>query len=252
MKITENTGSIIMDERLPRHVAVIMDGNGRWAKKRGLPRLEGHRQGAKTVRSIIEAANEKGLSYLTLWAFSSENWNRPLEEIQGLFKLLSIYLKRYLADLHKNNIRLKVLGQKDRLPEDVREIVQFAENLTAPNTGMTLVIALSYGGRAEMTDAVRQVAEAVAENKIALSEISEDLLTSFLWTGRADIPDPDFLIRTSNEQRLSNFMMWQLSYTELFFTETLWPDFTKEDFYEALECYKRRERRYGGLSTAAS
>jgi len=230
---------------LPRHVAVIMDGNGRWAKARGLPRIEGHRQGAESARTIIRAAGELGVKYLTLYAFSAENWNRPKDEVDALMKYLVHYLKSETPELHKNNVRLEVIGQIYRLPENVQEHLRKSIATLSRNNGLTLVMALSYGSRIEIVDAVRRIGEEVERGKLEPADITEEVVSQHLWT--RNIPDPDLLIRTSGEMRVSNFLLWQISYAELVVTPTLWPDFRKPQFYAALEEYTRRHRRFGGV-----
>lgn len=236
---------IIDTPNLPRHIAIIMDGNGRWAQKRGLPRTAGHRQGVETVRKIVKAAGELGVEYLTLFSFSSENWTRPESEISELFKLLRMFIRSDLADLHKNNVRLKIIGRRDNVPEDVCKLLDEAENLTLNNTGQTLVIAFNYGSRLEIIDATKRVVELAVSGKISLEEITEDLISNNLDT--SEIPDPDLLIRTSGEIRLSNFLLWQLAYSELVFVECLWPDFTKHDLELAIQTYCSRTRKFGGV-----
>jgi undecaprenyl diphosphate synthase len=230
---------------LPQHVAVIMDGNGRWAKQRGLPRIEGHRQGAESARAIIRAAGELGIKYLTLYAFSAENWNRPKDEVDALMKYLIHYLKTETPDLNKNNVRLEVIGQIWRLPENVQEHLRKSIATLSKNNGLTLVMALSYGSRIEIVDAVRAIAEKVRRGELETADINEQVISSHLWT--RSIPDPDLLIRTSGEMRVSNFLLWQISYAELVITPTFWPDFRKPQFHAALEEYARRHRRFGGV-----
>jgi undecaprenyl diphosphate synthase len=230
---------------LPRHVAVIMDGNGRWAKQRGLPRIEGHRQGAESARTIIRTAGELGVKYLTLYAFSAENWNRPKDEVDALMKYLIHYLKTETPELNKNNVRLEVIGQIYRLPENVQEHLKKSIATLSKNSGLTLVMALSYGSRIEIVDAVRRIAEKARDGKLEPADINEEVISQHLWT--RNIPDPDLLIRTSGEMRVSNFLLWQISYAELVITPTLWPDFRKPQFFAALEEYARRHRRFGGI-----
>jgi len=230
---------------LPKHVAVIMDGNGRWAKQHGLPRVEGHRRGADSAREIIRTAGELGIKYLTLYAFSAENWNRPKDEVDALMKYLIHYLKTETSDLNKNNVRLEVIGQIWRLPENVQEHLKKSIATLSKNNGLTLVMALSYGSRIEIVDAVRRVSEEVKRGKLDPADINENVISDHLWT--RNIPDPDLLIRTSGEMRVSNFLLWQISYAELVITPTLWPDFRKPQFYAALEEYTRRHRRFGGV-----
>jgi len=230
---------------LPQHVAVIMDGNGRWAKQRGLPRIEGHRQGAESARAIIRAAGELGIKYLTLYAFSAENWNRPKDEVDALMKYLVHYLKTETSELNKNNVKLEVIGQIYRLPDHVQEQLKKAMHTLAKNNGLTLVMALSYGSRIEIVEAVRGIATKVKEGRLDPADINEQVVSQHLWT--RNIPDPDVLIRTSGEMRLSNFLLWQISYAELVITPTLWPDFRKPQLIGALEDYARRHRRFGGV-----
>jgi undecaprenyl diphosphate synthase len=230
---------------LPQHVAVIMDGNGRWARQRHLPRVEGHRQGAESARLIIRTAGELGIKYLTLYAFSAENWNRPKDEVDALMKYLIHYLKSETPDLNKSNVRLEAIGQIHRLPENVQEQLKKSIATLSKNNGLTLVLALSYGGRTEIVDAVRGVARKVKAGELDPEEITEKVFAQHLYT--RSWPDPDLLIRTSGEMRVSNFLLWQISYTELVVTQTLWPDFRKPQFYAALEEYNRRHRRFGGL-----
>ncbi len=230
---------------LPKHVAVIMDGNGRWAKQRHLPRVEGHRAGAESARVIIRTAGELGIKYLTLYAFSAENWNRPKDEVDALMKYLVHYLKSETPELNKNNVRLEVIGQIYRLPENVQEHLKKSIATLSRNNGLTLVMALSYGSRIEIVEAVRNIAEKVKLGKLDHADINEKVISEHLWT--RNVPDPDLLIRTSGEMRISNFLLWQISYTELLVTPTFWPDFRKPQFFEALEEYTRRHRRFGGL-----
>jgi undecaprenyl diphosphate synthase len=230
---------------LPSHVAVIMDGNGRWAKQRGLPRIEGHRQGAESARIIIRTAGELGIKYLTLYAFSAENWNRPKDEVDALMKYLIHYLKTETPELNRNNVRLEVIGQIYRLPENVQEHLRKSIAALAKNNGLTLVMALSYGSRIEIVDAVRGIAEKVKRGKLDPADITEQVFAQHLYT--RNIPDPDLLIRTSGEMRVSNFLLWQISYAELVITPTLWPDFRKPQLFAALEEYARRHRRFGGV-----
>src|SRR5579864_5313205 len=227
----------------PAHVAIIMDGNGRWAKSRGLPRIAGHRRGADAVRRTVEAAGALGISYLTLFGFSSENWKRPAGEVDDLMGLLRHYIRAEIAELHTKGVRLRVIGDRTRLPGDIVTLIDNAEALTAGNTGLRLTIALSYGGRAEIARAARDIAAAVKSGEIAPEQVDETLFARHLLT--ADIPDPDLVIRTSGEQRISNFLLWQTAYSELVFIDTLWPDFGKADFERALRDYHGRERRYG-------
>jgi undecaprenyl diphosphate synthase len=230
---------------LPQHVAIIMDGNGRWAKQRHLPRVEGHRAGAESARVIIRTAGELGIKYLTLYAFSAENWNRPKDEVDALMKYLIHYLKTETPELNKNNVRLEVIGQIYRLPENVQEHLKKSIATLSKNNGLTLVMALSYGSRIEIVEAVRSIAEKAKQGKLDPADINEQVISQHLWT--RNVPDPDLLIRTSGEMRVSNFLLWQISYTELVVTQTLWPDFRKPQFFAALEEYTLRHRRFGGL-----
>ena len=230
---------------LPRHVAVIMDGNGRWAKDRHLPRIEGHRMGAESARTIIRTAGEIGIKYLTLYAFSVENWNRPKDEVDALMKYLVHYLKTETPELNKNNVRLEIIGQIYRLPEVVQEHLKKSIATLSKNNGLTLIMALSYGGRTEIVDAVRGIAQKVKAGELDPADITEQVFAQHLYT--RNLPDPDLLIRTSGEMRVSNFLLWQISYAELVVTPTLWPDFRKPQFYASLEEYNRRHRRFGGL-----
>jgi len=229
--------------KCPVHVAIIMDGNGRWARKRGLPRTEGHAAGVKAVREVVEIAGEIGVRILTLYTFSIENWNRPREEVASLMALLSKTTLEELDDLMKNNVRLMATGRIDELPLVRRRVLQSAIKKTAGNTGLVLNLALNYGGRTEIIDAVRRLAGDIQSGRVAPEGIDEQLFSSYLLT--AGMPDPDLLIRTSGEMRLSNFLIWQTSYTEIYITDTLWPDFGRRDFLLALDDYIRRDRRFG-------
>jgi undecaprenyl diphosphate synthase len=228
---------------IPQHVAIIMDGNGRWAKARGLPRIAGHRRGADAVRNAVEAAGELGVRYLTLFGFSSENWRRPADEVSDLMGLLRHYLRSELAELHANGVRLRVVGERERLPQDIVALVANAEETTRANERLHLTVALSYGGRADILAAARSLATDVAAGRLSADAIGEAEFSARLWT--AGIPDPDLLIRTSGERRISNFLLWQSAYTEFLFLDTLWPDFGKRDFAAAIADFQRRERRYG-------
>ncbi len=232
-------------ERIPRHVAVIMDGNGRWAGSRKLPRLEGHKRGAKAVEETAKAAAEAKVEFLTLYAFSVENWTRPANEVKGLMSLLVQTLKQYEKTLNKNNIRLMAIGRLTDLPEKVLKQLQRTIASTSSNTGLTLVLALSYSGRVEMVEATRQLAEKVRTGELKTSQINEKAISDHLYTN--GIPDPDLLIRTSGEMRLSNFLLWQISYTELYVTQVLWPDFGREEFFNSLRSYNQRQRRFGAV-----
>jgi len=231
---------------LPRHVAIILDGNGRWANTARLPRIFGHRQGAKAVRETVILSRELGIETLSLYAFSNENWNRPATEIAALMTLLTQYLKGEIATMMENGVRLRTLGQIERLPTPVVRLIRATERETADNKGMTLVLALSYGGRAEIVDAARRLASAVEKGEVATSAITEETFANYLYA--PDLPDPDLMIRTSGEMRTSNFLLWQMAYTELYFTPTLWPNFGRRDFLAALIDYQRRERRFGRVT----
>jgi undecaprenyl diphosphate synthase len=238
-----NLSSITPAHKIPNHVAIIMDGNRRWAKQHGLPLLEGHRRGTKVARDIVELCAEVGVRYLTLYAFSSENWARPPAEVDALMGLLKHYLTFEVKSLIKNNVVLKVSGNIARLPEDLQQLIARTMASTAQNDGIVLNLALSYGSQEELVEACKRVASKVASQELPLESISANLLREHLY--HPDIPDPDMFIRTSGEYRLSNFLLWQLAYTELFFIPTLWPDFSKSDFSQLLIEYSKRERRYG-------
>jgi len=230
----------------PVHVAIIMDGNGRWAKARGLPRIEGHRRGAEAVRRVVRGATDLGISYLTIYGFSSENWQRPQAEVRDLMGLLRLYLRGEVAELHRNGVRIRIIGERERLAADINKLIDDAEELTKSNTRLNLIIALSYGGRSEIARAARRLAEDVRQGRMRPEEIDECAFARNLTT--AGIPDPDFIIRTSGELRLSNFLLWQSAYAELIFTDRLWPDFDRADLESAIEEFQRRERRYGASS----
>lgn len=227
----------------PAHVAIIMDGNGRWAMARGLPRVAGHRQGAEAVRRAVRSAGELGIGYLTLFGFSSENWRRPAAEVEDLMGLLRYYLRREIAELHGNQVRVRVIGDRTRLADDIVALIENAERLTAGNSGLALTIALSYGSRHEIAEAARRIAEQAASGQIDPSQIDEDMVSGHLQT--AGLPDPDLIIRTSGEKRISNFLLWQAAYAEFVFLDTLWPDFSSEHLEAAIREFQGRERRYG-------
>ncbi len=235
-------------KRLPNHVAIIMDGNGRWAERRHLPRVAGHRAGVKAAREVIETCAKLHLPCLTLYAFSLENWRRPQAEVDFLMRLLREYLKRELPVIHKNNIRLLVIGRSAQLPEAVRRDIADAMSVTARNTGMKLVVALNYGGRAELADAFNALLDHIRTNGLSAFRADEQTISDHLYT--AGLPDPDLLVRTSGEMRVSNFLLWQIAYAEIYVTEALWPDFSRARLLEALVDYQKRERRYGGLGSA--
>jgi undecaprenyl diphosphate synthase len=234
--------------RFPHHIAIIMDGNGRWAGKRHLPRIAGHRAGVASARQVIESCAKLGIPALTLYAFSLENWRRPKAETDFLMRLLREYLRKELPEIHRNNIRMFVIGRLDQLPEAVRDDVRSAMELTAGNTGMKLAVALNYGGRAELVDAFNAILDRVKRNGATHPPVDEETISQNLYT--AGLPDPDLLIRTSGEMRVSNFLLWQIAYAEIYVTETLWPDFNRTRLLEALIEFQKRERRYGGLTAA--
>lgn len=239
------TGMAETDRNIPQHVAIIMDGNGRWAKKRGLPRTAGHYQGAKVVEQILEDADHMGIRYLTVYAFSTENWSRPQAEVKTLMNLLRTYMKTSLAKCAKNNVRIRVIGDKTILDADLQEAIRNLEQDTRNNTGISFQIAINYGGRDELRRAAAQIARQVQDGLLRPEEITEETISDHLDT--AGIPDPDLLIRTSGEERISNFLIWQCAYTEYYFTDVTWPDFNKEELERAVEAYRHRERRMGGL-----
>lgn len=241
----QGSHSHVAPRAVPRHVAIIMDGNGRWAKARHLPRAAGHRKGMEAVRAVVKAAAEAGIEYLTLFGFSSENWKRPEAEVSDLMGLLRLYLRKDARDLHAQGVRLRVIGDRARLARDIQDQLAEVEAMTAANAKLTLVIAISYGGRDELVQAARRLARDAADGRLAPEAIDEDAFAARLFTD--GIPDPDLLIRTSGEQRISNFLLWQLAYTEFVFIETHWPDFDRDTLAEAIAVYARRERRYGAV-----
>ena len=228
---------------IPRHVAIIMDGNGRWAEQRCLPRVAGHREGIHSVREVLTLCCELKVGFLTIYAFSLENWRRPQDEIDELMTLLEVYLRKEVKTLMKHQIRFRTIGRTDQLPKSVTRLIKRVEQETAQNRGLVLTTALSYGGRAEIVDAVARIAQEVEAGQMSAEKIDEGLFSRYLYT--TDLPDPDLMIRTSGETRISNFLLWQLAYTELYFTKTLWPDFRRRDFLSALYDYQQRERRFG-------
>ena len=232
--------------KIPQHVAIILDGNGRWAKAKGMPRNYGHTAGAKNVETVCQAAHDLGVKYVTMYAFSTENWNRPEGEVEALMKLLESYLKNCIKTADKNNMRVRVIGDTTRLSERFQERIRELEAASAKNDGLNLQIAINYGSRDEMTRAMRRMSEDVAAGKRKPEEITESVFEEYLDT--AGIPDPDLLIRTSGELRLSNFLLWQLAYSEFYFTDVPWPDFHKEELERAIEAYNKRDRRFGGLT----
>ncbi|MFO7558751.1 MAG: isoprenyl transferase [Desulfobacterales bacterium] len=231
--------------RIPAHVAIIMDGNGRWAKKRLLNRVKGHEKGSEAVRTIVRTSRELNIKYLTLYAFSTENWQRPKTEVSALMTLLDKFLKNERKEMMDNNIRLQTIGQTERLPEKVSRTLRETIALTEKNTGMQLTLALSYGSRAEIIRMVQAVAREAAEKKISPESITEDFISGHLYT--CNMPDPDLLIRTSGEIRISNFLLWQIAYSEIFITDTLWPDFSREEYIQILKAYQIRDRRFGKI-----
>jgi undecaprenyl diphosphate synthase len=237
---------ILKKGNIPRHVAVIMDGNGRWARRRGLPRVAGHRAGIKAVRDAVRGCGQLGIDYLTLYTFSIENWKRPSREVSALMRFLRDTLKNETLELDENNVRLRVIGRTDDLPEAVRKEISKAIDTLDKNTGLTLVLALSYAGRSELVDAARSIAREVERGRVGADDIDADLLSSHLYT--KDMPDPDLLIRTSGEMRVSNFLLWQIAYSELWITSVLWPDFRRKHLYSAVTDYQERERRFGRVS----
>jgi undecaprenyl diphosphate synthase len=235
--------AILKKGNLPVHIAIIMDGNGRWAKRRGLPRIAGHKAGVKAVKRVVEAAGELGISVLTLYTFSHENWKRPRQEVSAIMKLLYETTKREINELDKNNVKLITTGRIEELSPLRRDILEKAKEQTKDNTGLVLNLALNYGGRTEILDAVKHIAQEVKQGKLDIDDLNEDNFAKYLYTN--GLPDPDLLIRTSGEKRISNFLLWQTSYTELYITDVLWPNFTAKDFYEAIWDYQNRERRFG-------
>jgi undecaprenyl diphosphate synthase len=235
---------------VPRHVAIIMDGNGRWAAARGLGRTEGHRRGVQTVRDIVRHAGQRGVDYLTLFSFSSENWRRPAEEVNDLLMLMRLFIRRDLGELHRAGVRVRIIGERGNLPADILELIDEAEGLTARNKRLTLVVAFNYGARNELVRAARRIAEDVKAGRLDPAAVDDQAIASRLDT--ADIPDPELIIRTSGEQRLSNFLLWQVAYSEFVFSPTLWPDFAAADFDEALKVFQSRERRFGGVPAAGA
>ncbi len=242
--------SLINKDKVPQHIAIIMDGNGRWAKQQGEDRIFGHHEGVNSVREIVEAAAEAGVKYLTLYAFSTENWNRPKEEVDALMELLVATISIETPQLHKNKVKLEAIGNLKSLPRACFNELQESINTTKNNTGLTLILALSYSSKWEITNSVKEIAERVAEGKLNPNDITEETISSLLCTTK--YPDPELMIRTSGEHRISNFLLWQLAYAEFYFTDKLWPDFRKDDFYEAIRSYQSRERRFGKTSEQIS
>lgn len=230
-------------QKAPRHIAIIMDGNGRWAKSRHLPKFAGHKKGADAVRGVVETCAELDVKYLTLYAFSSENWNRPVEEVNDLMGLLKIYLTKEINELHTKDIRISFIGSRDRLSKNILKLIDDAEEKTLDNKKLHLILALNYGGQEEIVNAARNIAKKVKNGSIDIEDIDENVFSKHLYTG--DVPEPDLIIRTSGEQRLSNFMLWQAAYAEFVFLDILWPDFTKTELCNAIDEYYKRDRRYG-------
>ena len=233
-------------KKIPTHVAIIMDGNGRWAKKRNMPRVKGHYEGMQTVKKITKYASKLGIKYLTLYAFSTENWARPKEEVNYLMNLPEKMFTSFMPELMENNVKVEVIGVVEKLPENTRKAVEDAIEQTKNNTGLKLIFALNYGSKDEIVTAVKRIAQGAANNEYKVEEIDEQLISDNLFT--KDTPDPDLLIRTSGEQRISNFLLWQIAYSEFIFTKVAWPDFVEEEFYKALLEYQSRDRRFGGLN----
>jgi len=234
------------DRPVPRHVAIIMDGNGRWAGARGLPRVAGHKRGVETVRQVVRDASELGIEYLTLFSFSSENWQRPIEEVNELMGLLKRFIRRDLANLHEQGVRVRVIGSRNNLDNEIIELIANAESLTENNKGITLIVAFNYGSKQEIAEAARKLVEAVQRGELTPEQINPETFNFYLDT--AEFPDPDLLIRTSGEQRLSNFLLWQCAYAEFVFVPNPWPDFNKDLLISAIEEYQNRNRRFGGVS----
>lgn len=232
-------------ERMPRHVAIIMDGNGRWAQRRGLPRIAGHIEGVKSVRTAIETCGDLGVEFLTLYTFSTENWRRPKEEVEALMRLIEENLRKEAPELHARGARVKVWGRRHELPPSLQEEIRRVEELTKDNRAITVILAINYGGRAEIADAARRAAELCLAGRIGPEQVDESLLSSLMYD--PEVPDPDLLIRTGGEMRISNFLLWHVAYTEIYVTPVLWPDFGREELIEAIREFQRRERRFGGL-----
>lgn len=234
--------------RIPVHIGVTMDGNGRWARQRGLPRTEGHREGIKTLKRLVEYSIRYGVAYLTVFSFSSENWSRPKDEIEFIFKLLKRFVERDLKELKQNNVRVRILGEREGLARDLQDIIASVESQTRDNTGLNLNVAFNYGGKGEITAAVRQLAQQVADGELQPEDITEAAIARHLYT--EDMPEPDLMIRTGGEQRISNFLIWQAAYAELVFLDSYWPDFSEAEFLTAIEDFSGRERRFGGVGPA--
>lgn len=245
LKASSPTADVATLRPSPKHVAIIMDGNGRWAKARGLPRALGHKAGVEALRTAVEAAREFGLTHLTVFSFSTENWNRPQTEIDALFDLLRLFVKRDLARLHRDNVRVRVVGSRAGLSEDIIGLIDHATETTKDNTGLTLNIAFNYGGRGELVAAMREIGRMIEAGKIKPDQIDEAMISRTIWSSSS--PDPDLVIRTSGELRLSNFLLWSGAYAELMFMDVWWPDFTRESLEKAIDAFRRRDRRFGGL-----
>jgi len=245
LKSSSSNSDVATLRQPPRHVAIIMDGNGRWAKARGLPRALGHKEGVEALRRAVEASRDLGLSHLSVYAFSTENWNRPQQEIDALFDLLRVFVRRDLARLHKDGVRIRIIGSREGLNDDILSLIDEAVEKTKDNTRLTLNIAFNYGGRGEIVAAMRDIARKVEAGSLKSEQIDEAMVSRMVWT--AESPDPDMVIRTSGELRLSNFLLWSGAYAELMFMDVLWPDFTKESLAKAIDAYRRRDRRFGGL-----
>jgi undecaprenyl diphosphate synthase len=245
LQSSSNNSDVATLRQPPRHVAIIMDGNGRWAKARGLPRALGHKEGVEALRRAVEASRDLGLSHLSVYAFSTENWNRPQQEIDALFDLLRVFVRRDLARLHKDGVRIRIIGLREGLNDDILSLIDEAVEKTKDNTRLTLNIAFNYGGRGEIVAAMRDIARKVEAGLLTSEQIDEAMVSRMVWT--AESPDPDMVIRTSGELRLSNFLLWSGAYAELMFMDVLWPDFTKESLTKAIDAYRRRDRRFGGL-----
>ncbi|MBI4724422.1 MAG: isoprenyl transferase [Rhodomicrobium sp.] len=245
----EHAAAAGKERPFPKHVAIIMDGNGRWAAQRGLPRTEGHRRGVESTKECVRAAADLGISYLTLFSFSSENWKRPQMEVNYLMGLLRRFIRRDLAELHENNVKLRVIGSEESVPPDLVKMLREAQTLTSGNTGLVLIIAFNYGARDEIVRATKRVAERVKSGELAVEDITQDMLSAHFDT--AGIPDPDLIIRTSGEQRISNFLLWQCAYSEFLFVDNFWPDFTRQTLESAIASFRQRERRFGGLAGSA-
>lgn len=244
-KDTEKIYDSLNPDKIPKHIAIIMDGNGRWAQKRGMPRTFGHRAGAEALRNVVRAASDIGVKVLTAYAFSTENWKRPVDEVNLLMKLISDYLDSEIAEMNENNVQIRFIGKLDELPRVVQDKIAKSQQHTAGNTGLILNLAINYGGRAELVHAVQIIAQKVSEGSLTPNEVDADLICQHLYT--AGLPDPDLLIRPSGDLRLSNFLLWQAAYTEIWLTDTKWPDFTAEHLIEAIKDFQQRERRFGGL-----